>query len=180
MSSRPEILVRAVEVASEGQGVVLEDIELGDVENAALLVSVAPNEEHLVSRAQGIRFELRIGIAAVDEHLGVILLKNQRACFGEVCLHVGLFEPQADIEIFVIPQCRRSRVVETRRPRVKQEQERRPDLLHYLVDHRPAHARGCLPIHPPRVIACLVSSYIVELASWTRNVDGHLRDSGSP
>src|SRR5208337_2252861 len=112
MSARPEILVRPIEVTSKSQGLILENVEFGDVEYAALLVSISPDEEDLISGAQRIGLELRIGITPVDEHLGVVFLEDQRAGLSQMGFHVGLFQPQAYIQILVIPQDGGSRVVE--------------------------------------------------------------------
>ena len=112
MGSLPERLRLSIIITPESEGLILEDVQFGDIERATLLVSVLPDEEDLIDRPESVDLKLRIGITAVDENLGIVFLKNQRAFFSEVGLNIGFFKPETHVKVFVIPQCSSSRVVE--------------------------------------------------------------------
>src|ERR1017187_6690261 len=97
VGSGPESLVRPIVVSAKGQRLVLHYIEFRNIERATFFISVPPDEEDLVGRAEGVDLKLRVSIAAVDEDLSVILQKNQRAGLGLMSFHVRLFQPHSDV-----------------------------------------------------------------------------------
>src|ERR1017187_7882761 len=97
----PERFRPPVVVASKGQRSSPQHVPFRRVEPSEC---VLPDEELLVDGPERVDLELVVAIAAVDEHLDVALLENKRVALGQSGAHERLFDPEANIEILVVPQ----------------------------------------------------------------------------
>jgi len=75
---------------------------------------VLPDEEHLVDRAEGVDLELVVGITPGDEQLDVVVPVDGCVALGQCCFDERLLDPISDLEVGVVPQNRRPRVVDAR------------------------------------------------------------------
>ena len=71
---------------------------------AAPAMGLLPDIEHLVDRAQGVDLEFIIAVRPADEHLDVVLGPDEGIALGQPGLDIGLFDPVADVEGFVVPE----------------------------------------------------------------------------
>ncbi|MCK7462036.1 MAG: 1-acyl-sn-glycerol-3-phosphate acyltransferase [Sphingobacterium sp.] len=77
-------VAQAVLEAAEDVDLALQQVELGDVEPAALLQGVLPDVEDLVDRAQGVDLELVVAVLAADEDLDVVLGPDERVALRQL------------------------------------------------------------------------------------------------
>src|ERR1035438_6030929 len=65
---------------------------------------VLPYPEHFIDGVERVDLELVVGILAGDKDLQVIFLVDLRIPLGECAPHIGLFGPESEVEIVVVPQ----------------------------------------------------------------------------
>ncbi len=102
----PRVLAvpRGVLEAAQHVDLPRQRIELRRVEPAAPLKGVLPDIKNLVDRAQGVDLELVVAVFAADEDLDVVLGPHERVALRQPGPDIGLLDPEAHIEIVVIPQ----------------------------------------------------------------------------
>ena len=64
MGSLPERLRLSIIITPESEGLILEDVQFGDIERATLLVSVLPDEEDLIDRPESVDLKLVVAVSA--------------------------------------------------------------------------------------------------------------------
>src|SRR4030095_4639901 len=88
--------------------------KLWNARKATLIVSLFPNEEHLVNGVESINLELVVAVFASNKEFDIIVLIDRRISLGESRRHVGFFHPVCDIEMVVVPEQSCSCVVQCR------------------------------------------------------------------
>src|ERR1041385_7652029 len=81
-----------------------------DIHAPARRMDVLPDPEHLVDRVERVDFEFVIRVRARDKHLDVVLFPDLRIAHGHRAPHVGLLDPESEIEVVVVPEKRDARV----------------------------------------------------------------------
>ena len=66
--------------------------------------NILPDPEHLIDGIERVHLELIVGILAGDEDLEVVFFVDLRIPLGEGPPHIGLFDPESEIEILVVPE----------------------------------------------------------------------------
>src|SRR5262245_1086083 len=112
---------RSTRMCFEPNAVERSDFRIGAREfwnacKTSLFVSLFPNEKHFVNGVEGVDLEFIVAVFSGDKKFDVVVLVDWRIPFSQSCHHVRLFHPISDIEIFVVPEQRRSCVVQCSLP----------------------------------------------------------------
>src|SRR5437588_6136918 len=73
-------------------------------------MNVLPDPEHFVDGIQSVYFEFVIRVASRDEDLDLVLLPDLRITFRHRAPDVRLLDPEAEVQMLVIPQHRDARI----------------------------------------------------------------------
>ena len=119
-------------------------IEFGMCAESGLHVGVLPHVEPFHDSSQGVQFEFVVTVLSGNEHLHVVLLADHGIAHRVRRPHVGVLDPEAHVQVVVVPEHRGSRVEQPRPARLLQVLEaRRTDrVLPRSLVELPVHHDG--------------------------------------
>src|SRR5579871_1014850 len=78
MRTPPEVIGGTVEVAGEGEGGSVEQVELRNIEPTAAPIGVAPDEEDLIEGTERVDLQYVVAVAAINKQFDIVLAKDDR------------------------------------------------------------------------------------------------------
>jgi hypothetical protein len=110
----PEMVLAAIEIPREWESGSVDKIKLRNIESAAAAIGIPPDEKDLIYGSQRIDLELIVAVAAIDKEFHVVFAEYDRVAFHQFRFGVGLFNPEPDIQVIIIPQGCCECIVESR------------------------------------------------------------------